>query len=98
MIEGNKGVCPVCKGLDPELRIGLDALFEKSPRSIYDSLHEKYSQQCGSTMLRISKFGVFSDENDSLKVVLRARCDKCKTVWDEEIVVKPLKKTTEGCD
>lgn len=97
MIEGNKGVCPVCFGLDPELQVGLDVLFAKSPRSIYDSLRDKYSQQCGSLMLRIIKFGVFSDADGSLKVVLRARCDKCGTKWDEEIIVKPQKKI-EGCE
>jgi|LGVF01.1.fsa_nt_gb hypothetical protein len=98
MIEGNKGVCPICNGLDPELRVGLDVLFEKSKRNIYDYLHQKYSQQCGSTMLRIIIFRVECDSDESLKIILRARCDKCKAVWDEEILVKPQKKTKEGCD
>lgn len=98
MIEGNKGVCPVCNGLDPELRVGLDVLFEESPRHIYDSLHEKYSSQCGSTMLRISKLGVFIGTNGTLKLIFSAHCDKCDALWNEEIIVKPQNKQRKGCE
>jgi len=96
MIEGNMSVCPICKGLDSELRGGLDSLFEKSSRRTYDSLFEKYSNQCGSTTLTINTLKVIVDNDGNLKLFFRARCAKCDTLWNEEIIVKPQTQQTES--
>lgn len=89
-IANNKNICPLCHGLTPEYRIGIDQLFKTSSRQEYDAIKIKYDEQIGKETLQMHElhYDVYTD--GTIVVKCYAHCHNCNAKWENEMVITPL--------
>ena len=92
MVMSSPSKCPLCRGLEPSLRCGLDDLFAKThDREEYEILETRFKTQARQDTLSITELVCEPDKDGSIVIKMYARCSNCSAIWETEHRVVPIK-------